>query len=125
MNTRPTTCQTTRAYAIPLAILFAFIATAPTLIAQFSLGGLGGAMSIGSGLQGMGMSGMGNAMARRFAGEGMKIVLVDVEADALADAARALEAAAARLRTARLMQILELGGRHACAEDSRARSGQL
>jgi len=64
MNTRPTTCQTTRAHAIPLAILFAFIATAPTLIAQFSLGGLGGAMSIGSGLQGMGMSGMGSAMGQ-------------------------------------------------------------
>ena len=42
MNTRPTTCQTTRVRAIPLAILFAFIATAPTLLAQFSLGGLGG-----------------------------------------------------------------------------------
>lgn len=37
-------------------------------------------------------SGMGNAMARRFAREGMKIVLVDVEADALAEATAALEA---------------------------------
>ena len=39
-----------------------------------------------------GASGMGNAMARRFAREGMKIVLVDVEADALSAAAAALEA---------------------------------
>ncbi|HIL24757.1 MAG TPA: hypothetical protein EYG19_05090, partial [Verrucomicrobia bacterium] len=58
MKTSHTSCPR----AITVALLFAFITTAPTLIAQFSLGGLGGAMSIGSGLQGMGMSGMGSAM---------------------------------------------------------------
>jgi NAD(P)-dependent dehydrogenase (short-subunit alcohol dehydrogenase family) len=39
-----------------------------------------------------GASGIGHAMATRFASEGMKLVLVDVEAAALADAARAFEA---------------------------------
>ncbi|MCH2172909.1 SDR family NAD(P)-dependent oxidoreductase [Myxococcota bacterium] len=39
-----------------------------------------------------GASGMGNAMARRFAREGMKIVLIDVEAEPLAEATQALEA---------------------------------
>jgi NAD(P)-dependent dehydrogenase (short-subunit alcohol dehydrogenase family) len=39
-----------------------------------------------------GASGIGHALATRFASEGMKLVLVDVEAAALADAARAFEA---------------------------------
>ncbi|MBC8325982.1 MAG: hypothetical protein H8E27_10195, partial [Verrucomicrobia subdivision 3 bacterium] len=63
MITRTTTSQTSRLRAIPVALLFAFLATVPTLFGA-TLGGLGGAMSIGSSLQGMGMSGMGNAMSR-------------------------------------------------------------
>jgi len=68
MITRTTTSQTSHARAIPLAILFAFITTAPTLIAQFGgVGGMMGGMNIGSGLQGMGgqmggMGGMGGQM---------------------------------------------------------------
>lgn len=39
-----------------------------------------------------GASGIGLALARRFATEGMRVVVADVEADALADAAKALAA---------------------------------
>ena len=39
-----------------------------------------------------GASGIGLAMATRFAEEGMKIVLADVESDRLREAARGLEA---------------------------------
>jgi hypothetical protein len=68
MKTRIKTCPR----AIPVALLFAFIATAPALLAQFTLGGMGSAMGMAGGLQNMGMSGMGSAMnsAQGIAGMG-------------------------------------------------------
>jgi NAD(P)-dependent dehydrogenase (short-subunit alcohol dehydrogenase family) len=44
-------------------------------------------------------SGIGHAMATRFAAEGMKLVLVDIEADPLAEAAKAFEAEGVEVMT--------------------------
>ncbi len=46
-------------------------------------------------------SGIGRGMAERFAAEGMKVVLADVEEDALASVAKALEGGGARVLTVR------------------------
>jgi NAD(P)-dependent dehydrogenase (short-subunit alcohol dehydrogenase family) len=46
-----------------------------------------------------GASGIGLAMARRFAAEGMKVLLADIEEGALDDAAAALRADGADVRT--------------------------
>jgi len=69
-------------------------------------------------------SGMGNAMARRFAGEGMKIVLVDVEADALADAARALEASGADV-LAQQVDVSDAAAMDALADTTLERFGAV
>ena len=62
-----------------------------------------------------GASGLGNAMAHRFARAGMKIVLVDVEATALAEATAALEASGAEV-LAQQVDVSEAAGMDALAE---------
>ena len=71
-----------------------------------------------------GASGMGNAMARRFAREGMKIVLVDVEADALASAATALEADGAEV-LAQQVDVSDAAAMDALAEATLERFGAV
>ena len=48
--------------AIKVSILLALFTAAPTLLAQFTMGGMMGGMSGMSGLQGMGMGGMPGMM---------------------------------------------------------------
>jgi NAD(P)-dependent dehydrogenase (short-subunit alcohol dehydrogenase family) len=71
-----------------------------------------------------GASGIGNAMATRFAREGMKIVLVDIEAEALAKAAQTLEGAGAEVLQRRC-DVSDAGEMDALAEATLERFGAV
>lgn len=69
-------------------------------------------------------NGIGLALARRAAAEGMNVVLADIDAAALAAAAESLAIAPARLLTQRL-DVRQAGEVEALAEDAYARFGAV
>ncbi|MAE94224.1 MAG: hypothetical protein CL910_06145 [Deltaproteobacteria bacterium] len=71
-----------------------------------------------------GASGIGYAMATRFAREGMKLVLVDVEGDALAEASGAFEADGVEV-LARQLDVSDAAAMDALAEDALERFGAV
>ena len=71
-----------------------------------------------------GASGIGHAMASRFAEAGMKLVLVDVEAAPLAEASRAFEAKGVEV-LARPLDVSDAAGMDALAEASLERFGAV
>ena len=71
-----------------------------------------------------GASGIGHALATRFAAEGMKLVLVDVEAGPLAEAARAFEADGVEV-LAQPLDVSDPAGMDALAEKALERFGAV
>ena len=71
-----------------------------------------------------GASGIGHAMATRFASEGMKLVLVDVEASPLAEASRAFEADGVEV-LARELDVSDAAKMDALAEATLERFGAV
>jgi NAD(P)-dependent dehydrogenase (short-subunit alcohol dehydrogenase family) len=71
-----------------------------------------------------GASGIGHAMAARFASEGMKLVLVDVEAGALADATQAFEADGVEV-LAQQLDVSDAAEMDALAENTLERFGAV
>ena len=71
-----------------------------------------------------GASGMGLAMATRFAAEGMKLVLVDIEAGPLAEASKAFEADGVEVLTQQL-DVSDAAKMDALAESTLERFGAV